>query len=200
MNKDFIDIRLPTSLITKAVKCVEYVNMVHQMLKHELNDTMCVHSRMRYIVTPFLVDHGDVEELVSFFRVCRGSLYTFRFKDISDYKAIKEIITYSDEKRKEYHIRKRYYINRHFEFRYIKKIVPDTVEIFINNEKVDSKRYEVDHNNGIISFYDSLTDDLLITCSFEFDVLVRFVQDSLRIEMHNPGKFHCDNIELIEVI
>ncbi|AWD33080.1 putative family 24 glycoside hydrolase [Candidatus Fokinia solitaria] len=200
MDNSCIDYRLPTTLVTKTTKCVEYINATHQMLRSDINDTTFVHSRMRYIITPFLINRESVEQLLSFFRVCKGSLYAFRFKDISDYKVEREVMTCSDEKRKEYYAKKRYHVNRtYFEFRHIKKIVHGTVDVFMNHEKVDPKMYEVNHDNGMIYFYDSVMDNVSITCSFEFDVLVRFAQDSLHIEMHNPTKFHCDNIELIEV-
>ena len=146
----------------------------------------------------------EITELYSFFEIVKGSLHSFRFKDITNYKAINQPLA-NQEQGNIFRFAKTNAIldknnNIIYQTKYITKIVEDSVVIYNNNKIVDKSLYKIDYINGILECvnqnninFDNLRAD------FEFDIHVRLDNDAISIKYNSKGFEHGHNIRLIEV-
>lgn len=140
---------------------------------------------------------GNVPELIAFFRLAKGALHSFRFKDWLDYSAIDQPIATGDGTTTIFQIIKTYSIGVYSDVRRITKPVSGSVVIKIDGATVTD--YTIDHTTGLVTFNTSPSPGAAITATFEFDVHVRFNQDSLPISKNNPTTFESGSIRFIEV-
>lgn len=149
---------------------------------------------------------NDIETITKIFRIVNGRFGSFRFKDWLDYKAINQQIAISDGKTNKFQLIKTYSIPKEDDdtiikyVRTINKPVVDTILLRINNDLVDNNNYTVDCDSGIITLAKIPEEGKVISCDFEFDILVRFDSDVLKIKQTNLDVGELEEIKLVEII
>ena len=133
----------------------------------------------------------NLHELISFFRICRGSFRGFRFKDWLDYtSSIKNSpITNADQNigtgdgsNTSFPLTKIYTFAGESVTRTILKPVVGTVVVAINGvAQTEGTDFLVDYSLGIIHFFAAPANGLAVTAGFEFDVPARFESDKLDV-------------------
>lgn len=139
----------------------------------------------------------NLEELQAFFRIMKGRYHTFRFKDWLDYRADESYLGTADGTNTVFQLRKTYQAGSYFEYRTITKPVADSVVVKDNGAVVTA--LTIDYSTGVVTFDAAPANGNVITASFDFDVHVRFDQDSLPIARNNPAAYDANGIKLIEV-
>lgn len=138
----------------------------------------------------------DLELLLAFFRITRGSLHSFRFKDWIDYSAVDQPIGTGDGVETQFQLVKTYTSGSQSDTRIINKPVAGTVSIKLNG--TPSSAWTLDEDTGIVTFTAAPLAAVAITASFEFDVQVRFAQDSLAVSRNHSAGYDALGIRLIE--
>ncbi len=155
-------------------------------------------ARTKYNIAYGVKSDQQLLELIAFFRARYGKAIGFRFKDWSDYKAVKQEIGTGNGNNKIFQLVKSYVSGSNVYLRIISKPVYDTVKIYCDNiVQVDG--YSLDRTTGKITFTIAPSNGVLITADFEFDVPVRFNTDYLSASIDSYGSSSWNDIQLIEV-
>ncbi len=198
---NFIEERFPEDISYGSLGGPEYVNNIIESLNfNEIRIAKCANSRMRYNIMPGIKNQEQLEVLTSFFRICRGKLIGFRYKDWSDYRANEKRFVVCNGIDSEFQLTKSYTIGNYTYIRKITKPVRDTVKIFVDN-KIHSAPHvpKVDYSTGIFSFASPPLKGAVISIEFEFDVPVRFDTDYMPITIEGSNIYSCCNLNLVEL-
>ena len=196
----FIEKRFPEDIATGSVSCTEYWTDIATMRNaYEQRNLNWLQPRMRFQIARGLKDKAQIDQLLAFFRICRGRAVGFRFKDWSDYKAINQIISIGDGQKKTFPLVKSYKISEITEKRLIKKPVYGSVEVFIDKRQLNDKEFEVNYSNGQLTLTNPLPANSKLTASFEFDVPTRFDSDLLPLSIEGEDIYLAGEIPLIEI-
>jgi uncharacterized protein (TIGR02217 family) len=122
------------------------------------------------------LDNDELAYLQGFFDARRGSLEGFLFRDWSDYQVISQLLGVANGSVNQFQMYKSYRIEDAIVNRAITKPREGTLKIYLNEVEMTSG-YVCDFTRGIVTFESPPTGNL--TCDFEFDVPVRFVQDRI---------------------
>jgi uncharacterized protein (TIGR02217 family) len=147
-------------------------------------------------------------DVLAFFEARRGRLYGFRWKDWADYKSsdpvgsvssIDQNIGTGDGTTTAFQLRKTYSDSAGSYTRIIKKPVSGTVVAAIGGTPTTS--FTVNTVTGIITFSSPPTSGASVTAGFEFDVPVRFDNDTIitNVELFNVGSIPTVNIVEIKI-
>jgi uncharacterized protein (TIGR02217 family) len=154
-------------------------------------------ARARYNVAHGVKTEEQLQELIAFFRACKGRAIGFRFKDWSDYQIPRQLLARGDGKSKEFQITKYYSSGDVTEARIITKPVLSTVQLWLNSSRYYD--FRVDRTSGIICFAHPPPPEAIIEIACEFDVPVRFDTDRLAARLDAYGVNSWNDILLIEV-
>lgn len=132
-------------------------------------------SRGKWQIGDRLYTREELDYVLNFFRACRGSAVGFRFKDWSDYQATDELIGVGNGVITQFQLKKTYTVGAQSTVRTIKKPVIGSLLLKVASVPTVSG-FSVDYTTGIVTFTSPPTGN--INCSFDFDVPVRFEQDS----------------------
>ncbi len=156
---------------------------------------------LQNFILPFLnIEHiAYARELADFFRVCRGSLHSFKVKDWIDYAAASEPLGSapagsSAVQLKRVHVRGAY--------TYVRDITKPVLGAVIY-ENGTPKAGTLDTLTGLFTPADPWTPGAAITWSGEFRIPVRFNNDQLSASIDNVrgnGRAINLSVELIEVV
>lgn len=155
-------------------------------------------SRCKYNVAHGVKDQAQLNRLIAFFRARKGRAYGFRFKDWSDFKALKQRCKAVPLAPGVYQLQKVYEDEAgHIDERNIKKPVLGTVKVYVDGIE-QTNGYNVDYTNGKITF---VTDPAPanVTADFEFDVPCRFDTDEMPINLDNWSSYSWSGITVIEI-
>lgn len=145
----------------------------------------------------------EIESIVKLFKLVKGRAIGFRFKDWLDYSTINQTIGIGDGETTEFQLIKTYTTILNNEnithIRKITKPVKSTVNIFVNGVNYNDNLV-INYTNGKIIFKNPVPLNEIITANFEFDVPVRFDNDTLEISMKNINSGEINNIRLIEIM
>ncbi len=109
ITNGFIDINFPEDIACGSSGGPEYLTSVAMSAGgHEQRNANWSNPRMRFNVVPGVKNQEQLYELISFFRLCQGKAFGFRFKDWSDYQAEDEKIGVSDGQTEQYQLCKWY--------------------------------------------------------------------------------------------
>ncbi len=199
----FLDIRFPTDIALGSSGGPEYfTDILSTAAGYEQRNINWHYPRMRYNIASGIKTAEQWQELLAFFRNCRGKAMGFRFKDWNDYNAVGEELTNirSDEKYKFYQLSKTYRIawedSSIIAQRMITKPVFNTVVIYNDGQKLEDVT-DINCFTGIIKLDKEVSGP--ITADFEFDVPVRFDIDYLSSSVESRNLHLCDDIPLIEI-
>jgi len=207
---DFHNIRFPLPLafgasggpvrrteITQLASGAEHRNAAHAQ------------SRRRYNAGAGIKTIAELYDLIAFFEARFGQLYSFRFRDPTDFKSCKpneiisatdQIIGMGDGTPKEFQLIKTYSDGAGSYERVITKPVSGMVKVAIDGAEISRSEFAVNELAGTISFNTAPLPGAVISAGFEFDVPVRFDTEQLDVSLEAFGAGQVINVPLIEVL
>jgi len=202
----FHDILFPLDIASGA-SCTKTRMTQKVMLKsgHEERNGLWADAKRQYDVSVGSNEAGQVDELNAFWEGRRGELYSFRFKDYSDFQscALTGTISRTDQVLgtgngvlTEFQLVKTYADDVLPYVRTITKPVDGTVVVAVAGTLVDPGDYVVDYLTGIVTF-DTAPASGSVTAGFEFDVPVRF-DGEISFVMITPELADAAQARLIE--
>ncbi|WP_306305430.1 DUF2460 domain-containing protein [Candidatus Orientia mediorientalis] len=152
----------------------------------------------KYTIKNCYLSEEQLNSLNSFFRSRKGKAFSFRLKDHADFAVNRQLINPIFIKDNIFQLIKIYEDECEIAYRKITKPVKESIKIESENNEI--VKFEADYNTGIVYFANSLnlTKNLYIT--YQFDVQVRFDNDSLVYSINSDQTIIISNLELIEVI
>jgi uncharacterized protein (TIGR02217 family) len=151
----------------------------------------------KYIIKNCKLNQEQFDEFNNFFHGRKGQEFSFRMKDLANYKVLKQFIAIGDGRTKEYQLFKIYKDKINPYKKIITKLTENSVKAYINNSLVVSK---IQYDTGIITLTENLQQGSILSVDFEFDVQVRFTQNSFEYNHSPDGSIALSEIHLIEVI
>lgn len=138
------------------------------------------------------IDLEAQRQIRKVFRVCRGRLHAFRFRDELDYEAVDEVIATGDGATREFQLSASFTEDGETYTRNVYAIISAavTVDDIAASPTIDLRR-------GKITFASAPAVGAVIRWSGIFDIWVRFAQDYLPFSLDNPNATN-GSIELIE--
>jgi uncharacterized protein (TIGR02217 family) len=164
---------------------------------YEYRNICHIHPRYKYHLASAIKTEEQLLKVVSFFKAMRGKAIGFRFKDWSDYKVTNQEIAVADGEQSIFQLYKIYTSGSVETRRDTTKPVSGTISVFINNKSCE--HYEVNYKTGELIFKEPPQAGAVIKVSFEFDVPVRFDNDTILTTIQNYGVQLVEDIALIEV-
>jgi uncharacterized protein (TIGR02217 family) len=158
-------------------------------------------QKATYDVSYGVKSREQMEELLEFFYARRGKAYGFRFKDWMDYTMDRQPIGYvKDDGTINLQAFKRYEPQTDYFFdRPITRIVPGTVQLWVNNGFWPPQYLDVDTGIFLTGGAQATTPGALVEASFEFDVPVRFDIDEVKIAHDDWELMSWPSIPLVEI-
>jgi len=168
-------------------------------------------SRHKYNVASGAKNFNDLHTIKTFWEARLGQLYGFRFKDFADFKScppstattnLDQTIGVGNGTVTTFQMSKVYTSGSNSYTRVIQKPVSGTVLVAVNGvAKTEGTNYTVNYVTGVITFLAGSIPGAgqAITAGFEFDVPVRFDQDSIETNLSNFNSGQIDAITLIEL-
>lgn len=194
----FLNIRLPMNISYGAVGGPIFSTTIAiAKNKRETRSVNYRRSYRKYNISFNFCSAEEIEEIISFFNICKGRAYGFRFRDWSDYKVKDNITEIKEDGVNTVSLYRLYKIDAYGVERRITKPINNT--LLVKRDDVITQSYVVDYHTGILSFEEVLPIGTLISTSFEFDVPVRFDTDSLPITLIGRSQYAIKNIPLIEI-
>ena len=176
---------------------------------HEQRNTRWADSRRRYEAGYGMASLDDVHKVLAFFEQQRGRLYGFRWKDHSDFKSCKPSATpgpddqqigIGDGVQTRFQLIKTYGTGQDAYPRAITRPVVGTVLVSVNGAaQTQTTDFAVDAGIGVIDFVTAPPMGATISVGFEFDVPVRFEQDTIELNLDAFNAGQIPDITLIEI-
>lgn len=206
MVEGFHDVQFPTEISRGAI-CTSSrweTMIVEDAAHYESRNANWADSRAKYEVTHGLKTKTQMDALVAFHRCRRGRLYSFRFKDWTDFELTNELAVLVSGTDDEYQIYKTYSDSEDSYARKITKpvlTVPSSLVVKVGGvtktEGVGND-FTVDYDTGIITFAVA-PGASAVTVSGQFDVHVRFDTDECPVSIEYFENRNWEAIELVEV-
>lgn len=152
----------------------------------------------KYDISYGVKNQSQLEQLLSFFNICKGRAIGFRFKDWLDYKVVNQQLSLTSHVSEFFQMTKRYAIGDTVMERKITKPVRGSAAMLYHNKPVDPKLYEIDYTTGIVNLKDRFNMTELFI-SFHFDIPARFDSDTLNVTIESPNSFSCSDIAIVEI-
>ena len=213
---DFIEARFPVSLSYGSGGGPVYnTDIITLASGHEQRNVNWSQSKARYNVSMGLRTQSQLEVVIAFFRSMSGQAYGFRFRDWTDFKLQAGTIATGDGFTTDFRINKVYSNGVTQTTRDLYKIVSDADAQSIADEvgntpllfavtvngavQIEGVHYNVDRDNGNLSFASAPSSGHAIVVSCEFDVPVRFATDSIVATIDSHSANSVNNVTLVEV-
>lgn len=195
----FIEERFPDDIAYGSAGGPEYfTNVVTASNGCEQRNIKWSYARRKYNIAPGIKDKEQMQQIVSFFHICKGRALGFRFKDWSDYYALNEELDVVNGAADTFQLIKRYKLGENLsEKRAIQKPVIDSVKIYVNGAV--EEKVKINCMNGRVIFDNAPSSGAIITADFHFDVPVRFDIDYLSMAIEGSDIYSFNTIPLVEV-
>ena len=200
----FYEINFPENISIKSKYYIEYntnINKSKNGREQRISNTD--EPLLYYNIVSGIKTKDDIDSIIKLFKLVKGRAIGFRFKDWLDYSVKNQTIGIGDGETKEFQLIKSYTTALNDEnithIRKITKPVKSTVDIFVNGVNYNNN-LNIDYTSGKIVFNNPVALNEVITANFEFDVPVRFDNDTLEISMRNVNSGELNNIKLVEII
>lgn len=147
---------------------------------------------------------ADFDDVIQFFYTRQGKAHSFRFKDWADFTvgSTGNPVTFAlgDGTTKLFQAQKRYISGAYMFDRDLTKLVSGTIQVYVNAVlQATPANYTVDLLTGLITFVVPPPLNQPIALIGEFDIPVRFMNDSLDITMETFDAGMIPNVPIIEV-
>lgn len=198
MQENFIERQFPVDISYGSSGGPEYYTEVLSTVNgYEIRNNKMYNPRMRFNVATGIKNRTQMEQMMKFFRNCKGRTLGFRYKDWSDFRGKNEKVQVLD--RNSLQLIKTYRLDDDIaDERIINKPIKNTVKIFVAGKQLPEKQVSIDYTTGrVLLLQSEASDD--ITADFEFDVPVRFDTDYLPVVIENNSFFSLPEIPIIEI-
>ena len=200
----FYEINFPENISIKSKYYIEYNTNINKSKNgREQRVSNIEEPLLYYNIVSGIKTKDDIDSIIKLFKLVKGRAIGFRFKDWLDYSVKNQTIGIGDGEIKEFQLIKSYTTALNDEnithIRKITKPVKSTVNIFVNGVNYNNN-LSIDYTSGKIVFNNPVVINEVITANFEFDVPVRFDNDTLEISMRNVNSGELNNIKLVEII
>jgi uncharacterized protein (TIGR02217 family) len=203
----FDDVQFPLSLGRGASVTPGFSTaIVTTASGHEQRNADWASGRLRFDAGPGVRSEADLQTLIAFFRARRGAARGFRFRDPYDFssRSIAGAVTAGDQLlgvgdgvRTEFPLIKRYGAEGDAELRRITRPVMGSVLVSLGGMLSVSGWVLLD--GGVVSFTTPPGAGVQVRAGFQFDVPVRFAEDSLEIDAALFAAGDAPSVPLIEV-
>jgi uncharacterized protein (TIGR02217 family) len=156
------------------------------------------YHRGQYFLKDCFLSQNEFWVLNNFFKARRGSRFAFLLKDNADFSVQKQALDISDGIKKDFQLCKTYHDEKYPYIRKITKIKRDSLKLYTGEDEI--RQYQLNQNNGVVTLSDPLVKDRTLYASFEFYLVVRFVEDSFDYQLKSDGTIEILNLSLIEVL
>jgi uncharacterized protein (TIGR02217 family) len=163
---------------------------------HEQRNAAWASGRLRFDAGPGIRSEDDLKTLIAFFRARRGAAKGFRFRDPLDHDAVDQLLGTGDGVKTSFPLVKRYGTGDDAELRRITRPVAGTLSVTANNALMPNGWTVA---GGTVSFTVPPASGVTIRASFQFDVPVRFAEDSLEIDAVTFAAGDAASVPIIEV-
>jgi uncharacterized protein (TIGR02217 family) len=173
---------------------------------HEQRNADWASGRLRFDAGPGVRSEADLQTLIAFFRARRGAARGFRFRDPYDFSsqagagavtAGDQLLGMGDGRRTEFALIKRYGEEEDAELRRITRPVLGSVRVSLGGVPATSGWSLLE--GGVVSFTIAPGAGVQVRAGFQFDVPVRFAEDSLEIDAALFAAGDAPSVPLIEV-
>ncbi|WP_394652445.1 TIGR02217 family protein [uncultured Sphingomonas sp.] len=189
----FDDVRFPLALGREVEVVAEHSTaIVASAGGHEARNAAWEQARARYDVGPGVRSEADIAQLLAFYRARLGPARAFRLRDPFDWRAAGERLGTGDGVRMRFALVKRY----EGVVRRITRPTPGTLTVFVNGAATSAFTLEP---GGQVAFDAPPAVGAVVTASFDFDVAVRFAEDSLRVNRATFLAGEAPSVPLVEV-
>ncbi len=201
MTKNFIEKQFPVDISYGSSGGPEYFTEVLSTTNGgEFRSSRIYNSKMRFNISTGIKNKRQMEQIITFFRCCKGRNTAFRYKDWSDFKGQNESVQIVDQHTLQ--LTKTYSLEGNtIETRIITKPVKNTVKLYNNGKIIPITQLQIDYATGRITLLNNEFNikNTGFTADFEFDVPVRFDTDYLPVTIENHNFYSLPEIELIEI-
>jgi uncharacterized protein (TIGR02217 family) len=207
----FHEVRFPTALSFGSIGGPERrTDVVTLSSGFEERNTPWAHSRRRYDAGISMRSLDHLQELIAFFEARRGRLFSFRWKDWSDFKSgmpsrdvemLDQIIGLGDGINTQYQLCKTYRSGDQEYCREVKKPVGGTIVLAVDGvEHFEDQHFTLDIQSGVVSFNDPPAETAVVSAGFEFDVPVRFDSDVLEVSAAGFEAGEIPSVPIVEIM
>lgn len=195
----FHNIRIPSFIESFVISSVEYSSSMSQTLSGRENINLnCKLARHHYSASNIILSLEQFEQISNFFKARRGRYFSFLFRDLADFHSRKQLLSsYNPSKElSEFKFFKTYYDELMPYNRPIKHLEKDTVELFINNKKINAL---IDYENSIARLNSPLKEGENLYANFNFNIEVRFAEDILKYNFLSDNSIQILDLKFIEI-
>ncbi|MBA4783825.1 MAG: DUF2460 domain-containing protein [Rhizobiales bacterium] len=206
----FHDVRFPLRIAFGATVSPERrTEIVTLGSGFEERNTRWAHSRRQYDAGQGVRSLDDLHEIIAFFEERRGRLFGFRFHDRVDCRsgppsrpvtAFDQDLGEGDGTTKVFQLVKTYGGAHNPYRREIRKPVAASLRAAVSGTVLQPGfDFDIDPENGLITFAQVPPPGARVTAGFEFDVPVRFATDRLDINLATFKSGDIPSIPLVEI-
>lgn len=194
----FLDIRFPVNISYGAVGGPGYSTDVVTLNSgfENRNQNWSV-ARCAYDAAKGCKEDADRIALIAFFRVAKGKMHSFRWRDFTDYEVLAGEGVLTSLGGGTYQLKKSYTNSAGTELRTITLPVNAVIKE-AGNTLILNTHYTLNATTGVITVIGSPT-PLPDAWTGEFDVPVRFDTDVLRLVIEDLNYFKSQTIPIVEV-
>ncbi|MDR3290198.1 MAG: DUF2460 domain-containing protein [Rickettsiales bacterium] len=180
----------PENIAFNSSSLIEYsTNIVNSKNGNEFRNINWHKPRLKFNVKNGIKTKNELNELMLFFRKMQGRFGVFDFKDWTDHKANMQEIGIGDG------VKTNFQLIKHYDEKVRIITRPKELKIYINN--IEYNNFNVE--NGVVIFDIPPNENAIIVADFEFDVSVRFDNDTLEVSLDTFNSGNVKDIFLIEV-
>ncbi len=205
----FHDVRLPLALAMAASGGPEWkTDVVPLASGKEWRNGLWSRPKRRWDVGGAAQSRDDLEALTRFFEARRGRLYSFRFRDVADWRScaaqgdispFDQLLGTGDGAATAFQLVKHYESGGETSLRKITKSVTDSVRVAVDGAEIETG-WSVDHTMGLITFDQAPQAGAPVTAGFEFDAHARFDTDFLNISLSALNAGRLVSAPIIEIL
>jgi uncharacterized protein (TIGR02217 family) len=194
----FHEIRLPVDVERGAVGGPGFKTTVTPLASgHEQRNGDWLYARGNYDISYGITTKETFRDVLQFFYARRGRLFGFRFKDWSDFQGTDEAIGTGDGAQTQFQLSRTYTDAGNSYVRPIVKPVENTITVALDGTPTTA--FTADTTTGVITMDAAPANGVAVTASFEFDVPVRFEEDSLDVRLQWEDAGSVPAIGLVEL-
>lgn len=204
------DIRLPEDWSRGSAGGPSFLTDSVRMVSGEIDrEERWEHELAQYDIAHNMKSPGDIAALRNFHRLRRGSSRGFLLKDWLEFTsaedgesapdAMDQPLGTGDGIETVFAIIRRYSDAVTSYDRPIAWPVDGSVVVGIDGVEIDPADFTVQRGAGTITFADPPADEAVLTCGFEFDVPVHFVEDAISVVYDAPSQRSVGQIPIEEV-
>jgi uncharacterized protein (TIGR02217 family) len=198
----FIDHRLPGSVERGATRLdEEEIEIVTTDGRWEVRNARHAQSLLEFTISftdGKLKTDPVIQAVRHLFKVARGSLHSFRFKDWTEYQLENELIGTGDGSTTTFQLKRSWTLDGETAEKIITRPCLAPAPIITKNGVVQTSGYSINYDTGVVTFSSAPANGHAILATLEYDVPVRF-DVALASTMAQFTAERLDSVVLVEV-